>query len=890
MATGGKALGKSYEPGPIEEKWYQRWTESGLFRGDVESHKPSYCIVIPPPNVTGSLHMGHALNNTLQDISCRYMRMKGRNVLWLPGTDHAGIATQNVVEKNLAAKGISRHDLGRESFVEKIWEWKNEYGNRIINQLKRLGASCDWERERFTMDEGLSRAVRAVFVRLYKEGLIYRGKYIINWCPRCQTALSDLEVEHHEEKGKFFHVRYPLEGEEGFLVVATTRPETILGDVAIAVHPRDEKNSHLVGKFVKVPVTGRIIPVVEDMMVDPAFGTGLVKITPAHDPNDFMVGARHGLEAIQVIDEHGVMNETAGEFFSGLDRFEARNKMVSLLEEQGLMEKIEEYDNAVGHCYRCDCVVEPYLSEQWFVKAEALAKPAIEAVRDGSINIVPAQWVNTYNIWMENIRDWCISRQLWWGHRIPAWTCSDCGHLTVSEEDPASCEACGSGRITQDEDVLDTWFSSALWPFSTLGWPDKTKEVETFYPTNLLVTGFDILFFWVARMIMMGLRFMEKEPFTDVYIHALVRDEHGQKMSKSRGNVIDPLDIIDKFGSDSLRMTLAALTVQGRDIYLGPERIEMYRLFMNKIWNASKFALANLDGEKDDPYKERMSLRTHDKWILQRLADVTEKVTRDIEGYFYGEAARSLYHFVWNEFCDWYLEMAKPSLKGEEGEERGRAARSVLKLVFSDTLKLLHPFIPFLTEELWEKFGFGSVFIEKEEWPVPKHVRGGTESVAEMEIFQESVRNARNLRAEARMHPQQEIDEVVVNLSEKTGFSVDVLSKNSDLFCILVRSAGLRVNPPGSKRPPRSLMAVCGFGEVFLVAGDLLDAGSEILRLEGELVKARKDLERSSAKLSDNSFISRAPAEIVEKEKARISSTKEKILLIERNIESLSRQ
>jgi len=890
MATDGKTLGKSYDPGPIEEKWYGRWTEGGLFRGDAESQKPSYCIVIPPPNVTGSLHMGHALNNTLQDISCRYMRMKGKNVLWLPGTDHAGIATQNVVEKNLSGKGISRHDLGRDAFVEKIWEWKKEYGSRIINQLKRLGASCDWERERFTMDDGLSRAVRSVFVRLYKEGLIYRGKYIINWCPRCQTALSDLEVEHHEEKGKLFHVRYPLEGEEGYLVVATTRPETILGDVAIAVHPRDEKNSSLAGKFVKVPVTGRVIPVIEDNMVDPAFGTGLVKITPAHDPNDFLVGNRHGLEAIQVIDEHGVMNEEAGAPFTGLDRFEARTRMVNVLEKEDLLEKIEEHDNAIGHCYRCDCIVEPYLSEQWFVRTEPLAKPGIEAVRDGRINIVPSQWESTYNMWMENIRDWCISRQLWWGHRIPAWTCSDCGHLTVSEEDPTACEACGSSRICQDEDVLDTWFSSALWPFSTLGWPDKTKELETFYPTSLLVTGFDILFFWVARMIMMGLRFMDKEPFTDVYIHALVRDEHGQKMSKSRGNVIDPLEIIEKSGSDSLRMTLAALTVQGRDIFLGPERIEVYRLFMNKIWNASKFALANLDGEKCDPFKEGTALRTHDRWILERLAVVTENVTRDLDGYFYGEAARSLYQFVWNEICDWYLEMAKPSLKGDEGEDRGMAARAVLELVFSNIFRLLHPFIPFLTEELWEKFGFGNDFIEKEEWPVPKHVPGGSSSVDEMEIFQEAVRNARNLRAEARMHPQQEIREVVINLSDKAGVSAEVLGNNADLFCLLVRTAVLRVNPPGSTRPPRSLMAVCGFGEVFLVAGDLLDAVSEVTRLEGELAKAKKDLERSTAKLSDSSFISRAPAEIVEKEKARVSASEEKILLIERNIESLSRQ
>lgn len=888
MAEAKNTLGKFYDPEPIEKKWYARWTEKGLFHGDARSDKPSFCIVIPPPNVTGSLHMGHALNNTLQDITCRFMRMSGHNVLWLPGTDHAGIATQNVVEKNLAAKGVSRHDLGRTAFIEKIWAWKNEYGNRIINQLKRLGASCDWERERFTMDDGLSRAVRAVFVRLYREGLIYKGKYIINWCPRCRTALSDLEVEHHDEKGRIFHIRYRICGAPGHVVVATTRPETILGDVAIAVHPRDEKNRHLIGLKVCVPVCGRVIPVIEDIMVDPAFGTGLVKITPAHDPNDFLVGQRHGLESIQVIDENGTMNEMAGQEFMGMDRFEAREKMLSILKDSGLMEKIDDHENAIGHCYRCDTVIEPYLSEQWFVKAEPLARPAIEAVKDDRINIVPVQWVNTYNIWMENIRDWCISRQLWWGHRIPAWVCGECGHITVSEDDPSECESCQSGRIVQDEDVLDTWFSSALWPFSTLGWPDQTDELKSFYPTSLLVTGFDILFFWVARMAMMGLKFMGKEPFSDVYIHALVRDEHGQKMSKSRGNVIDPLEIIEKFGADSLRMTLAALTVQGRDIYLAPERIESYRLFMNKIWNASKFALSNLEKGVTLEVDDHSALRIHDEWILKRLDETIVNVTENIRGYFYGEAARALYQFVWSEICDWYIEMAKPALRGEESEQRKQATRAVLRNVFSISLRLLHPFIPFLTEEIWEAFCFGRVSIEEEPWPAPAQ-KSKPDASRAMLIFQELVKNVRNLRAEAGIHPQQSIPEAVVFLSEGNHDLKGLIIDNADLFSLLAKVGIISVAGPGTDKPSKSLMTVTEFGEVFLVVGELLDAASEIARLEGELAKAETEMNRCIKKLDDGAFISKAPEDIVEKERIRLSQYQEKVLLIKRNLESLSR-
>ncbi|MBQ3645991.1 MAG: valine--tRNA ligase, partial [Synergistaceae bacterium] len=582
-------LEKNYSPDNIEQKWYSKWIEAGLFNAEINPEAKAFSIVIPPPNVTGSLHVGHAFDHTFQDIMCRTKRMEGYSVLWLPGTDHAGIATQNVVEKDLAKKGISRYDLGREEFVKKVWEWKKIYGSRIIEQMKRLGNSCDWRRERFTLDEGLSKAVRAVFVRLYKKGLIYRGKYIVNWCPRCSTAISDLEVEYSEEQGKFYYVRYPLIDDDGYILVATTRPETIPGDVALAVHPRSEKYKNLIGKNVRVPLSDRIIPVIEDNMVDPDLGTGCLKITPAHAPDDFLIGLKHNLEQIQVIDSQGIMNEKAGKY-KGMKIEDARREFVKDLEEAGLLEKTETITHSVGHCQRCGTTVEPYLSEQWFVKTKPLAERGVQAVKDGRIKWVPEQWEKTYFNWMENIRDWCISRQLWWGHRIPAWICKDCGHITVAENDPTECEHCHSKNINQESDVLDTWFSSALWPFSTMGWPDDKPELKYFYPTSLMVTGFDIIFFWVARMIMMGLEFMDDVPFRDVYIHSLIRDEHGKKMSKTKGNVIDPLVMIDKYGADALRMTLAALSVQGRDILLSSTRIETYRFFMNKLWNASRFA------------------------------------------------------------------------------------------------------------------------------------------------------------------------------------------------------------------------------------------------------------------------------------------------------------
>lgn len=882
MSEASGNLGKSYDPKPIEDKWYAWWIEHRLFEGNADTDRNPFSIVIPPPNVTGSLHMGHALNNTLQDIQCRYKRMNGYDVLWLPGTDHAGIATQNVVERNLASQGISRHELGREAFVGKVWEWKEQYGNRIVNQLKKLGASCDWRRERFTMDEGLSRAVRAVFVRLYKEGLIYKGKYIINWCPRCQTALSDLEVDHQESTGHLYHVIYRFSGGDGGVTVATTRPETILGDVAIAVHPRDEKNRHLVGRTVIVPLVEREIPIIEDPMVDPEFGTGCVKITPAHDPNDFLVGQRHGLESIQVIDSEGRMNETAGKY-RGLDRFEARKAILEDLTGEGNLLRIDEHIHSVGQCYRCRTVVEPYLSEQWFVKAKPLAEAGVEAVKAGRIRFVPEQWTGTYYQWMEEIRDWCISRQLWWGHRIPAWTCSSCGHVTVSETDPDLCESCGSPNIHQDEDVLDTWFSSALWPFSTLGWPDRTPELAHYYPTSLLVTGFDIIFFWVARMIMMGLHFMEEVPFRDTYIHALVRDESGQKMSKSKGNVIDPLDVIEEYGADALRLTLAALTVQGRDILLSTNRIETFRFFLNKLWNASRLALSSLEGMTVNREIEPKKLRLHDRWILARLDEVIEETTRFLDGYFFGEAAKLLYDFVWGELCDWYLEMAKPALKGEEGADRKKATQGVLCRVFESVLKLLHPFIPFLTEELWHTFSFSGKSLQEERWPKPFGNGGGT-CLEEMAAFQQAVRAIRNLRAEARLNPQQKAPLVRAALREDME---TLFRENSDILCLLCRVEHLEWSGKGAVHSGKCLSAVLPQGSFYLEVEGLIDIEAEIGRLRQELEKLEGDLKRSRAKLDNAQFVGNAPADVVEKERDRLREGEARILRIRDNIRSL---
>ena len=892
-------LEKNYSPDSIEQKWYAKWLENGLFNAEINPEAKAFSIVIPPPNVTGSLHVGHAFDHTFQDIMCRTKRMEGYSVLWLPGTDHAGIATQNVVEKDLAKKGISRYDLGREKFVEKVWEWKKIYGSRIIEQMKRLGNSCDWRRERFTLDEGLSRAVRAVFVRLYQKGLIYRGKYIVNWCPRCATAISDLEVEYEESQGNFYYVKYPLvgtcaplQGGEGrdsgegvdYILVATTRPETIIGDVAIAVHPRSDKYKHLIGCHVRVPLTDREIPIIEDNMVDPEFGTGCVKITPAHDPNDFLVGLNHNLEQIQVIDSRGIMNENAGKY-KGMTIEEARKESVKDLEALGLLLKTETITHSVGHCQRCGTTVEPYLSEQWFVKTKPLAERGVQAVKDGRIKWVPEQWEKTYFNWMENIRDWCISRQLWWGHRIPAWICSDCGHITVAENDPSECEHCHSKNIHQESDVLDTWFSSALWPFSTMGWPDDKPELKYFYPTSLMVTGFDIIFFWVARMIMMGLEFMDDVPFRDVYIHSLIRDEHGKKMSKTKGNVIDPLIMIEKYGADALRMTLAALSVQGRDILLSSTRIETYRFFMNKLWNASRFALMNLDDEVHEI--DLAQLHMHDKFILTRTQEMAAKVRELIDGYDIGTAARSLYDFVWGDVCDWYLEMSKPALKGDEGEDRRKTTAGVLEEVFKTTLPLLHPFIPFVTEELWAAFGYGDEFIMKTKWPDPRREYIFEGVTSEMKILQDAVRALRNLRAEAHVAPQQWLNKAVIRVNaDSQAAKILKASLNQISNLCHVRDVVIE-EPSGEWSYGASLSSVTGDAEIKLPVGDVLDVPKEIARLEGEITSIEKEIAKSQARLDKADFVSRAPAEVVEKERAKVSEGCAQVERLKANLESL---
>lgn len=821
----------------------------------------------------------------------RTKRMEGYSVLWLPGTDHAGIATQNVVEKSLAKQGISRYDLGREEFVKRVWEWKAEYGSRIINQMKRLGNSCDWRRERFTLDEGLSKAVRAVFVRLYKKGLIYRGKYIVNWCPRCATAISDLEVEYSDQEGCFYYVQYPLietDCEEKYILVATTRPETIIGDVAIAVHPRSEKYRHLIGKHVRVPLTDRIIPIIEDNMVDPEFGTGCVKITPAHDPNDFLVGLNHNLEQIQVIDSRGIMNEHAGKY-QGMTIEQARKESAKDLESLGLLVKTEKITHSVGHCQRCGTTVEPYLSEQWFVKTKPLAERGVQAVKDGRIRWVPEQWEKTYFNWMENIRDWCISRQLWWGHRIPAWECKDCGHITVAEVDPTECEHCHSHNIQQESDVLDTWFSSALWPFSTMGWPEKTPELEYFYPTSLMVTGFDIIFFWVARMIMMGLEFMGDVPFRDVYIHSLIRDEHGKKMSKTKGNVIDPLVMIEKYGADALRMTLAALSVQGRDILLSSTRIETYRFFMNKLWNASRFALMNLDDEVRDI--DVNALHLHDKFILTRTQEVAKKTRELIDSYDIGTAARGLYDFVWGDVCDWYVEMSKPALRGDEGAARKATTQGVIEHVFRTVLPLLHPFIPFVTEELWEAFGFSDEekYIMRVSWPEANSAYMFDGVIEDMGILQDVVRNLRNLRAEAHVPPQQRLASAVIRVAGETR-AAKILGEAVNQIENLCRIESVTLESPAGKwEHGPSLSGMSGESEVRLPVGDVLDVPNEIARLTQEIANIEKAVASSQARLGKADFVARAPAEVVEKERVKVAEGLAQIERLRANLESLSK-
>jgi len=881
-----KELAKAYEPKIVEEKWYQEWEGAGCFHARVPSDKESFSIVIPPPNITGVLHMGHALNNTLQDILCRWKRMSGCNVLWMPGTDHAGIATQNVVERQLAAEGTSRHEIGRDAFIERVWKWKAESGGQIIGQLKRLGASCDWERERFTMDEGLSTAVREVFVRLYEEGLIYRDNRLINWCPRCHTALSDIEVEHEEQKGNLWYLRYPVVDSAACLVVATTRPETMLGDTAVAVNPADERYRHLIGGFVMLPLVNRRIPIIGDEYVDMEFGTGVVKITPAHDFNDFEVGKRHNLDRINVFDESGIIN-AAGHQYEGLDRFAARKRIVAELEEQGFLEKITDHALSVGGCYRCKTVVEPYMSLQWYVQVAPLAEKALAAVRNGTTRIVPAQWENTYYEWMENIRDWCISRQIWWGHRIPAWYCDHCKEITVSKIDPTSCAHCGSDEIRQETDVLDTWFSSALWPFSTMGWPERTEELAAFYPTACLITGFDILFFWVARMMMMGIHFMGEVPFRDVYIHALVRDAQGQKMSKSRGNVIDPLLIIDEFGADAFRFTLAAFAAQGRDVKLAEERIAGYRNFANKIWNASRFAFMNLeDFDPDAVAWKDLELSNADRWILCRLNDAAREVDEALTGYRFNEAASSLYRFTWSEFCDWYIELIKDDLyKGDAA--RKTTARYVLWTVLENLLRLLHPFMPFITEEIWQSLpGKRPVSsIMQADYPRSLPEWQYTEGAREMELVMEVIRGIRNIRGEVEVPPSREISVILDCGSDE---SLHILKRNEGYVMSLARLSDLAMGR-SPERPADAAVQVAGDVQIVIPLKGLVNVEEEEKRLLKELGKVEKDIDFLSKKLENQEFIGRAPAAVVAKEREKLDDFSNKKQVLLENLEKIRR-
>jgi len=872
-------LEKVYDPKAVEGKWYDFWMSHELFRADETSDAPPYSIVIPPPNVTGSLHMGHALNNTLQDILIRTKRMQGYNALWVPGMDHAGI--ENVVERQLAEEGKTRHDLGREKFIERVWKWREESGGTIIHQLKRLGASCDWSRERFTMDEGLSRAVKEVFYRLYHEGLIYRGDYVINWCPRCHTALSDLEVEHEPHEGRLYYIRYPLK-DGGEVIVATTRPETMLGDTAVAVNPSDERYKHLIGKTVILPLVNREIPIIGDRYVDVEFGTGALKVTPAHDPNDFLLGQTHHLETVKVIDDEGRMNETAGPAYQGLDRFECREKIVKDLEIQGFLVKIEPYEHQVGHCYRCKTVIEPSLSKQWFVKIKPLAEKAIEAVKKGDTRIIPPIWEKTYYDWMENIRDWCISRQIWWGHRIPAWYCRDCGHITVEREEVTTCAACGSTNLWQETDVLDTWFSSALWPFSTLGWPDQTKDLEVYYPTSVLVTGFDILFFWVARMMMMGLHFMGDVPFRDVYIHALVRDAHGQKMSKSKGNVIDPLVMMDRFGTDAFRFTLAAFAAQGRDILLSEDRIEGYRNFANKIWNAARFIFQSSPDFKEIPRVDGVSHR-YNRWILHELNETVKAVTEAIDQYRFNEAAGGLYQFFWHRFCDWYLELIKPILYGKRQPEALEETQNTLYFVLDQSMRLLHPFMPFITEEIWQRIPHEGISIVKAEFPSYRENFVDERAAEEMELIIQAITGIRNIRGEMEIPPSKFL-EAVVNAHEES--VVSVLEDHADAIKDLARLESLRI-ARGAERPRGAATAIFDAFDIYVPILGIVDIAGELARIEKRLAKHEKELSQIERKLSNKNFLEKAPADVVEKEREKQSTLKALMERLSRNREML---
>ncbi len=875
-------LDKHYEPEEVEKRWGRFWQENNFYHADETLDHPPFSIVIPPPNITGRLHIGHAFNNTLQDILTRWKRMQGFNTLWQPGTDHAGIATQNVVERQLHAEGTDRQMLGREAFVERVWKWRNESGGTINEQLKKLGSSLDWQRDRFTMDEGLSKAVREVFVTLYEERLIYKGDYIINWCPRCHTALSDLEVEHQDAQGHLYHLKYPFKEGEDFLTIATTRPETMLGDTAVAVNPEDERYKKYRGKTLILPVVNREIPLIEDSYVDTSFGTGALKVTPAHDQNDFEIGRRHDLALVRVMDTNGTMNAEAGPAYEGLDRFECRKKLVEDLKEAGVLLKIEDLNHSVGHCYRCGTVVEPYLSKQWFVKAKPLAEPAIRAVREGTIKIVPKFWENTYFEWMENIRDWCISRQIWWGHQIPAWTCKDCSEITVARETPKQCSACSSADLEQETDVLDTWFSSALWPFSTLGWPEKTETLKRFYPTSVLCTGFDILFFWVARMIMMGIKFMGDVPFHHVYIHALIRDAEGQKMSKTKGNVIDPLAVMEQYGTDALRFTLAAFAAQGRDIKLAEDRIEGYRNFCNKLWNASRFVFMNLEGYQGNCQLDgQTEISIADRWILSRLNNTTQEVNQALENFRFNEASLAVYKFIWNEYCDWYIELTKSRLQMEGPEKI--AAQNVLVHVLEAALKLLHPFMPFITEEIWQKLPKSGDSIMVSAFPEFEVARSEPEVEEAMGKVMEVISGIRNIRGEMNLNPGLKLNALI---KIRRADLEETLKKHAGFIRELARVDQITIGSDIEK-PKVSASSVLGEMDLIIPLEGLMDFEEERSRIEKELKKIEKDLIFLDKKLSNPNFVKKAPPEVIEKDEKRKTALSEKQAKLEIHLKTI---
>ena len=880
-----KELSKTYEPVQVEAKWYDYWMEKGFFRAEVDPTKKPFTIMMPPPNITGQLHMGHALDNALQDIIIRWRRMQGYSTLWLPGTDHASIATEvKVVEHVKETEGLTKDQLGREEFLKRAWDWKKEYGGRITNQLRKIGSSCDWSRERFTMDEGCSEAVREAFCRMYDKGLVYQGDYIVNWCPDCMTTLSDVEVEYEDKDGKFWHIRYPVKDSEEYVIVATTRPETMLGDTAVAVNPKDERYAHLIGKTLILPVVGREIPIVADEYVDKEFGTGAVKVTPAHDPNDFEIGVRHNLPRIKVIDDNATMTENAGKYY-GFDRYECRQELVAELQSLGYLIKIEDHVHSVGHCYRCGTVIEPLLSKQWFVKMKPLAEPAVAAVKEGRTKFIPDQFTRTYLMWMENIRDWCISRQLWWGHRIPVWYCQDCGEVLVSREDPTECLHCASKNLKQDEDVLDTWFSSALWPFSTLGWPKKTPDLAYFYPTDVLVTGRDIIFFWVARMIFSGIEQTGKEPFHTVFIHGLVRDAEGRKMSKSLGNGVDPLEVIEQFGADTLRFTLITGNAPGNDMRWRQERVEASRNFANKIWNASRFVLMNLgDEDFSDLNPADLKLELADQWIISRFNRTVATIDSNLERYFFGEASAALYDYIWSEFCDWYIELIKPRLYQDIDPQAKKTALYVVTTILEKTLRLLHPFMPFLTEEIWQVLPHQGESIMVAEWPKVNDDELQEQVENEMALVMDVIRSIRNVRNEMKVNPGKRIKAILHPMDAE---KMAILEKGRAYITDLARIENLEIVAELAEKPAKSSATVVSGVEIILPLADMIDLGKEIERLEKEIEKTKGEIELASRKLNNEGFVKKAPAQLIESEKAKVEQYTTQLSVLEKLLAEL---